>query len=143
MPRRQRLWLSTRTFPRSDAVSPIRVHQVLADALPVAVAARRLGIDPSRVRHRLAKRDLVGIRQPRGWLLPAYQFAADGALLPGFEKVSRALADVHPVVAARFFASPTNELVVDRKRLTPRQWLEGGGDPQRVVALARTLDLLP
>jgi hypothetical protein len=115
---------------------------LLADALSVGDVAARLGIDPSRVRHRLAKRQLIGIRQPRGWLLPAYQFGSDGRLLPGIERVAAGLTGSHPVVVARFFATPSPDLVVSRRRLTPRQWLEGGGDPSRVVAMARTLDLL-
>lgn len=115
---------------------------LLADALSVAEVATRLGIDASRVRHRLAKRQLIGIRRARGWLLPAYQFGADGQLLPGIERVAAALAGSHPVVVARFLSTSQPDLVVARRRLTPRQWLEGGGDPSRVVAMARTLDLV-
>jgi hypothetical protein len=126
--------------PRAQAAAAYAV--LLADAMSVAEVAARLGIDGSRVRHRLAKRQLIGIRQPRGWSLPAYQFGGDGALLPGIERVAAALAGSHPVVVARFFATPQPELVVERRRLTPRQWLEGGGDPGRVVDLARTLDLV-
>jgi hypothetical protein len=118
---------------------------LLADALPVAEVARRLRIDPSRVRHRLARRQLIGIRRPDGWLLPAYQFGADGRLLPGIERVASAVMDTgsHPVAVARFLATPTPELTVGRRRHTPREWLESGGDPAAVVALARDLDLLP
>jgi hypothetical protein len=126
--------------PRAQAAAAYAV--LLADAMTVAEVADRLGIDGSRVRHRLAKQQLIGIRQSRGWSLPAYQFGADGALLPGIERVASALAGSHPVVVARFFATPQPELVVERRRLTPRQWLAGGGDPSRVVELARSLDLL-
>lgn len=126
--------------PRAAGVAAYAA--LLADTLSVAAVAERLGIDPSRVRHRLLKRQLLGIRQPRGWLLPAYQFGADGRLLPGLERVAVVLDGAHPVVVARFFASPQAELVVGRRRLTPRQWLEGGGDPKRVVALAGSLDLV-
>jgi hypothetical protein len=118
---------------------------LLADALPVAEVARRLGIDPSRVRHRLARRQLIGIRRPDGWLLPAYQFGADGRLLPGVERVAAAVMATgsHPVTVARFLATAQAELTAGRRRLTPREWLEGGGDPAAVVALARSLDVLP
>jgi hypothetical protein len=126
--------------PRAQAAAAYAV--LLADALSVAEVADRLGIDGSRVRHRLAKRQLIGIRQPRGWSLPAYQFGADGQPLPGIERVASALAGSHAVVVARFFATPQPELRLERRRLTPRQWLEGGGDPSRVAALARTLDLV-
>jgi hypothetical protein len=126
--------------PRAPAAAAYAV--LLAGAMSVTDVASRLGIDGSRVRHRLAKRQLIGIRQPRGWALPTYQFGADGLPLPGIAKVSAALAGSHPVVVARFFATPQAELVVERRRLTPRQWLEGGGDPHRVLELAATLDLV-
>jgi hypothetical protein len=118
---------------------------LLADALPVADVARRLGIDPSRVRHRLARRQLIGIRRPDGWLLPAYQFGADGRLLPGIDRVASAIMATgsHPVAIARFLSTATAELTIGRRRHTPREWLESGGDPAAVVALARGLDLLP
>jgi hypothetical protein len=136
--------LSPRGSRDADPLAPgvAAYVAVLADALSVAEVAARLGIDPSRVRHRLAKRQLIGIRQPRGWLLPAYQFGNDGGLLPGIERVAVVLAGSHPVVVARFLATPAAELTVSRRRLTPREWLEGGGDPSRVVAMARTLDLI-
>jgi hypothetical protein len=128
------------TDPRAAGVAAYAA--LLADALSVSEVAARLGIDPSRVRHRLLEGQLLGIRQPRGWLLPAYQFGADGRPLPGLERVAVALGAVHPVTVARFFATVQPELVVDRRRLTPRQWLEGGGDAARVAALAATLDQL-
>jgi hypothetical protein len=136
--------LARRGERESDPVVPAAAAYaaLLADALSVAEVATRLGIDASRVRHRLAKRQLIGIRRARGWLLPAYQFGADGQLLPGIERVAAALAGSHPVVVARFLSTSQPDLVVARRRLTPRQWLEGGGDPSRVVAMARTLDLV-
>lgn len=115
---------------------------LLADALTVNEVADRLRVVASRVRHRLAAHQLIGIKRPNGWLLPAYQFGADGQLLPGIERVAKAVAGSHPVVVARFLATPQPDLVVARRRLTPRQWLEGGGDPSRVVAIAHTLDLV-
>jgi hypothetical protein len=127
--------------PRADAAATYAA--VLAGALPVAEVARRLGIDTSRVRHRLAARQLLGIRRTDGWRLPAWQFGVDGHVLPGLELVLRALpGDVHPVVIARFFASPAPELRMGRAAVSPREWLAGGGDPAIVVALARDLDVL-
>jgi hypothetical protein len=131
--------------PDARAGAAAAYAALLADALPVAEVARRLGIDPSRVRHRLARHQLIGIRRPDGWLLPAYQFGADGQLLPGIERVAAAVMATgsHPVAVARFLATSTAELTVGRRRHTPREWLESGGDPAAVVALARDLDLLP
>jgi hypothetical protein len=126
--------------PRAPAVAAYVA--LLADSLTVTQVAERLGIHPSRVRHRLASHQLIGVKQPNGWLLPAYQFGADGQLLPGISRVAASLAGSHPVVVARFLATPQPELVVARRRLTPRAWLEGGGDPSRIIGLARTLDLV-
>jgi hypothetical protein len=126
--------------PRVKAATAYAV--LLSESLTVSEVAKRLRIDPSRVRHRLAKRQLIGIRQQRGWSLPAYQFGADGQPLPGVERVAASLVGSHPVVVARFFATPQPELVVETRQVTPRQWLEGGGDPSRVATLARTLDLV-
>src|SRR5437764_6294176 len=75
--------------PRGDAAATYAA--VLAGALPVAEVARRLGIDASRVRHRLAGRQLLGIRRTDGWRLPGWQFGVDGQPLPGLEQVMRAL----------------------------------------------------
>src|SRR5688572_11643270 len=43
---------------------------LLSSSLTVPQTARRLGVDGSRVRQRLAARQLYGIRRPSGWLLP-------------------------------------------------------------------------
>ena len=43
---------------------------LLASALTVPEVARRLGVDGSRVRQRLAARQLYGIRRPTGWPIP-------------------------------------------------------------------------
>jgi hypothetical protein len=127
--------------PRADAAATYAA--VLAAGLTVGEVAERLHVDTSRVRHRLARRQLVGVRRTDGWRLPAWQFGPDGAPLPGLDRVLRAMPrDVHPVVVARFFATPVPELRVGRGSLTPRSWLEGGGDPAPVAALAAGLDQL-
>lgn len=127
--------------PRADAAAGYAA--VLAGSLTVAEVAAALGIDTSRVRHRLAARQLLGVRRTDGWRLPAWQFGVDGNPLPGLEQVLRVLsADVHPVAVSRFFITPAPELRVGRATVSPRDWLAGGGDPTPVVALARALAVL-
>jgi hypothetical protein len=127
--------------PRADAAATYAA--VLAGALSVGEVARALGVDASRVRHRLAARQLLGIRRTDGWRLPSWQFGVDGQVLPGLEQVLRAMpTSLHPVVVARFFATPSPDLRVGRAGVSPRDWLAGGGDPTAVVALARDLDIL-
>src|SRR5438128_2730560 len=48
---------------------------LLATALTVSEAARRLGVDSSRIRQRLLAHQLYGVRLSHRWLLPAFQFA--------------------------------------------------------------------
>lgn len=116
---------------------------VLADTLSVAEVAARLGIDGSRVRHRLAERKLLGVRRSDGWRLPTWQFGPDGLPVPGLERVLRAFAaGTPPVVTARFFLTPQPELTHGRVAVSPLDWLAAGGDPARVAALAAGLAVL-
>ena len=70
----------------------VAAHAVLAEgALSVAEAARTLGVDDSRIRHRLKEGRLTGWKD-QGWRLPAWQFAGTGTVssvgvggLPGAE----------------------------------------------------------
>lgn len=117
---------------------------VLAASLSVADVARRLGVDTSRVRHRLARRQLVGVRRTDGWHLPSWQFGDDARPLAGLERVLRALPDeIHPVVTTRFFLTPQPELLIEGTPVSPREWLVGGGDPGPVAALAAALGVTP
>jgi hypothetical protein len=128
--------------PRAAAAASTAA--VLADTLSVAEVAGRLGIDASRVRHRLAARTLLGIRRTGGWRLPSWQFGTDGQPLPGLQRVLRALpADMPPLVVARFFATTQPELTVGGAAVSVREWLAEGGDPAVPAALAGSLALLP
>jgi hypothetical protein len=132
----------TETDPRADAAASTAA--VLADTLSVTEVAARLGIDTSRVRHRLAARTLLGIRRTGGWRLPSWQFGVDGLPLSGLQRVLRALpADMPPLVVARFFAVPQPELTLAGDPVSVRDWLAAGGDPAVPAALAGSLALLP
>lgn len=131
--------------PLGDDESDYRARSVAAlavlaeSALSVTEAARRLGVDPSRVRHRLAARRLAGWKDQSGWRLPAWQFTKDG-VLPGLDTVLAAVpADEPPLAVAAFMTHPQDQLVVAREAVTPREWLLAGGDPRPVAALAGTL----
>ncbi|MFD1150769.1 DNA-binding protein [Saccharothrix hoggarensis] len=115
-------------------------HAVLRDsALTVAEAARRLGVDTSRIRHRLGVGRLVGWKDRGSWRLPAWQFAG-GGVLPGLEAVLAAVPTDQPaLVVAGFMTTEQEDLVVDGGPTTPREWLLAGGEPRRVAALAAQL----
>lgn len=117
----------------------VAAHAVLADsALSVLEAAKALGVDDSRIRHRLKEGRLTGWKD-QGWRLPAWQFTGSG-VLPGLEVVLRAVPEDQPaLVVAAFMSTPQSDLVINDLPATPRQWLLSGGDPDHVARLVATL----
>ncbi|NYI92740.1 hypothetical protein HNR02_006115 [Amycolatopsis endophytica] len=133
--------LSRRRDDEPDARAPsVAAHAVLAEsALTVSEAARRLGVDPSRIRHKLGERRLTGWKDQGGWRLPAWQFG-DRGTLPGLDVVLAAVPGDQPVlVVAAFMNTTQDDLEISGRAVTPRQWLLAGGDPGPVAALATTL----
>ncbi len=110
---------------------------MVGTALTPAQAARRLGIDVSRVRHRLAARTLYGIKTPHGWRLPLFQFDPSSGALPGVGPVLASLdPDLHPVSVQRWFLAPDPDLEVAGRAVSPRDWLRHGGAPSAIAPLA-------
>lgn len=113
-----------------------------ATGLTTHEAARRLRVNDSRVRQRLAERALYGIKAGDAWRLPAFQFARAG-LVPGIDRVlPRLPKGLNPVAVHRWFHT-TNPDLEERKgqgtALTPLQWLQTGNDPDVVAELAAGL----
>ncbi len=113
---------------------------LIASSLTVPETARRLNIDDSRVRQRLAARTLYGIKLRDGWRLPLWQFDGD-ALLPGIaEVVSRLDPALHPIAVQTWMLTPSADLADDEHAaLSPRDWLRTGHDPEEVAAFAAAL----
>lgn len=119
----------------------VAAHAVLAEgALTVSEAATKLGVDDSRVRHRLAQQRLIGWKEPGGgWRMPAWQFTSS-SVLPGLETVLRSVpADQPALVVAAFMSTPQDDLVINDRPATPRQWLLAGGEPAAVAELVQPL----
>lgn len=113
---------------------------ILASALTVSQAARRIGVDGSRVRQRLLARELYGIRERRGWLIPIFQFQGN-LLVPGLDRVLPRLdPGLHPLAAVSWFTRPHPDLYLPEDAretpVSPREWLLAGGDPLIVASLA-------
>ncbi len=113
-----------------------------ATALTTQKAAKRLGVNDSRVRQRLSERALYGIKAGDEWRLPAFQFARKG-LVPGIDRVFPGLSrSLSPVAVHRWFHTPTPDLEAregQARVLSPLQWLLSGNDPDVVAKLARGL----
>lgn len=113
---------------------------LLASSLTVREAARRLGVDGSRVRQRLSARQMYGIRRPTGWLLPIFQFDED-RLVPGIERVlPRLNPRLHPLAVLGWFTRPHPDLHrpgdPEETPIAPLEWLRSGGTPEVAAELA-------
>jgi hypothetical protein len=133
--------LSPRRDDETDGRARAVAEQaVLHDsALTVSEAARTIGVDDSRVRHRLLASRLMGWKDRGSWRLPRWQFT-DHGVLPGLEQVIAALPEDQPaLVIAAFMTTPQEDLMARSRAITPCEWLASGGDPQRVARLASML----
>jgi hypothetical protein len=127
----------------SDAVARTReaYRALVESSLTVAQTARRLAVDPSRVRQRLgAAGDLYGFRSGREWRLLAVFFEPDGGLVPDVGRVARALpAGLTPLEVDAWLRRPHPDLYIAEfpdRDLSPVEWLSMGRDSETVLRLA-------
>lgn len=114
---------------------------ILETALPIVVAARKLGVNPARLKQRIRERTLIAMKvSDRGWLFPRFQFTTSGEL-PGLRSVVRTIRlGASIVVVVSFFTSPQADLENDEgESMTPVAWLALGRDPNAVRSLATTV----
>ncbi|QNK83257.1 hypothetical protein [Nakamurella sp. PAMC28650] len=107
--------------------------------LPVAAAAARLGRSVSRVRGAIADGSLYGTKVGRFWLIPAWQL--DGsAPIPHLRKVIAAIPPgTSAVTVDRVMTQTTEELYLDGRAVSPRDWLIAGNPPVSVIAMVAQL----
>lgn len=128
---------------RASTETALAGARLLADALTVGEAARRLGVSDSRIRQRLAARTLLGVEGTAGWRLPSFQFE-DGGPLRGLDTVLPAFpADVHPHTVQRLLATPHADLELEGQAVSPREWLRTGGSADTVADLVAQAFALP
>lgn len=117
---------------------------LVATAVSTKEAAKLLDVDPSRIRQRLLgpRPSLYGVKWRGEWLLPRFQFAGK-AEVPGLDEiVPRLDPDLNPVTVARWFVSPSPDLVAEKngdEPMSPREWLLAGYSPIEVARLAEGL----
>ncbi|GAA3360871.1 MULTISPECIES: DNA-binding protein [Saccharopolyspora] len=125
------------TDPRARTVAE---QAVLRDtALSVNQAAERIGVDSSRIRHRIGDGRLIGWKDRGGWRLPAWQFSDDD-VLPGLETVLAGMPQDQPaLVLAKFMTTAQDDLELGDRPVSPREWLLAGGSARRVADLASAI----
>ena len=115
---------------------------LVATALPLADAARRLGVTDGRLRQRVAAGTLLAVHGPDGRALriPLFQLTETGEL-PGLRMILKAMRrDLRPIQVAAFFTTPQPDLEdADGAPMTPVAWLMAGNDPEAARELAQSL----
>lgn len=116
-----------------------KMTALFAESVSVDVVAERLGVHPSRVRQLLGERSLYGLKTGSEWRIPAFQFVGD-RLVHNLGAVIRATPEsLHPIALQNWFTRADGALTIDGIALSPREWLESGGDPATVAAIASDL----
>ena len=115
-----------------------RVAETAQASLSIAETALLLGVDRSRISHRLAQGSLWAFSVGRSRRIPRWQFTADGRLLPGLAVVIAGIPDgLSPHSVEASLTTPQPEL--DGR--TPTAHLAAGGDPRPVAGLLADLGL--
>lgn len=122
----------------TPVVEGVRLQaRVIAEAIPISAAARRIGVSDRRLRQRISEGTLVAVRRPRsrGWLIPAFQLTDTGEV-PHIGQVLRSMVrDLSAESLDRLFNLPNDNL----GGATPRDWLISGEDPLPVMRLVSGL----
>jgi hypothetical protein len=112
---------------------------ILADAMSVDEAARQMELHPSRLRQMLLDRSLVGIEIDGEWRIPRFQFSGRRQVRNLGPVLRAAPADLHHVELLNWLARANHAHVIEGAPDTPLAWLEAGGDPEPVAAIAAEL----
>jgi hypothetical protein len=134
--------LSTASWMGEAAEDPLMASIIdymalLETSWTTAEIAELLEVDVSRIRQRLRERSLYGIEYDGERRLPRFQFER-GQVLPGLRDVLAILPEaLNPLDVAEWFLTPTADLEVGERAVSPREWLLRGEPIGTVVELAR------
>ncbi len=119
------------------AADLLAANSMLLSAFDVA---GRLGRSPSRIRAAIADGSLYGVKVGRNRLLPAWQFTDDDAPLPHLRAVIAAIPkDTSAVTLARVMTESSDELFLDGRAVSPREWLVAGKTATPVATMIEQL----
>jgi hypothetical protein len=131
---------SKRKLQRLEARSAATALLEAAESLSRAQVAQLLGIDESRVSHRLREGSLYSYPGAGGRRrYPSWQFPSGSPLAQLAEVLSHVLPGTHPVTLRTFMTTPDDALLLDGAAVSPVDWLTAGGSAEPVAALAATL----
>jgi hypothetical protein len=105
-------------------------------SLSAEEVATRLGVDVANVERGRADGSLFAFTTDGEHRYPTWQFTGDPRqpVLPGLARLVSAFPDdKHPASILGFMSTPQESLLVDNERLTPVEWLQQGGNPQKLL----------
>lgn len=127
---------------RAAAANSAAQTQMDASALTPTEVAQRLNLSLPAVQRYTTEKKLYAYRLDDGDLvLPIWQFnSARNMALPSLGDVLASLPDdLHPLSVAGFFLTHQPDLVLDRRPVSAKAWLEAGGSSGVVIDLAKGL----
>lgn len=116
-----------------------KMAAILADSLSVEEAANRMNLHQSRLRQMLLDRTLFGIKLDGEWRIPAFQLSGKRQVRNLGPVLRATPPSVHPVELANWLLRTNRALEIEDQLVTPLVWLEAGGDPGPVTAIASEL----
>jgi hypothetical protein len=127
-------------------VSAARLAEIravtIAESLTTTETGRLLRLSPSTIRRRRASRSLYAFPHGNQWRFAAWQFSA-AATIPGIDELALAIPPtMHPAFVRGLMLAPRRQLVDGDQLISPREFLAGGGDPVRVIAIFEALEAL-
>jgi hypothetical protein len=123
--------------PTRSAIA--KMAAILADALSVEDAANRMSLHQSRLRQMLLDRSLFGVKVDGEWRVPAFQFSGKRQVRNLGPVLRATPSNLHPVELFNWLVRPNRALEIGDKPVTPLAWLESGGNPDPVAAIAAEL----
>jgi hypothetical protein len=125
------------SYRRQVAARSARYATMIASAIPVTAAAKRLGLTRARVQQLISAGEVWAVRDARErWVLPQLQFDGEH-LLAGWAAISRALPkDMHPLEVLGLLTTPQPELRIEGTPVAIVDWLRDGGDPGAAARIA-------
>ncbi len=119
---------------------PRTFSEIVGKSLEAEQVGRLLGVSPGELAERCRGGQLIAVRgKQRDELFPAWQFdRAAAAVRPAVRGVISAFDEhLHEIDALLIASWATSRNVKDLDGKTPAQWIESGGDDERVVTAAR------
>jgi len=116
-----------------------KMAAILADSLSVEDASNRMDLHQSRLRQMLLDRTMFGVKIDGEWRVPAFQLRGKRQVRNLGHVLRATPPSVHPVEVVNWLLRPNRALEIEDQSVTPLEWLEAGGDPGPLSAIASEL----